>query len=374
VTIDVSIGYVPSATNWKQAKPDDVGMSAEGIQEAIRYHTEEVGTSKFRDGREILGELAGRTDAEMPSDEPYAGVIGPIKRRGPENGAILRHGYLVAEWGNTWQIDMTYSVAKSYLATMAGLALDRGLIRNVNDRVGDYVVDGSFDSEHNSQITWKHLLHQSSEWEGSLWGKPDWCDRPEMPPGYWHERELQTPGSRYKYNDVRVNLLALCLTHVWRRPLAQVCKEFIMDPIQASPTWRWNGYFNSWIELDGLHMQVVSGGSHWGGGFWSHTRDHLRFGLLNLRRGNWGSQQLISDEWYQQALAPSETFKSYGYMWWLNTDHEQMPSAPESAFAARGMGANIIYIDPENDLVAMTRWIDSEQFDGFVKRLTDSLK
>ena len=199
--------YVPGVNDdWKSVTPEDVGMSSDGIQEAINFHRE-VSTANFRDGREVLGELAGRTDAEPPSDEPYAGVIGPVKRRGPENGAILRHGYLVSEWGNTHQIDMTYSVAKSYLATMAGLALDRGLIRDVNDRVGDYVVTGHFDGEHNGQVTWKHLLQQSSEWDGILWGKPDWCDRPETEPGYWNERELQQPGSRYKYNDVRVNLL-----------------------------------------------------------------------------------------------------------------------------------------------------------------------
>jgi CubicO group peptidase (beta-lactamase class C family) len=364
--------YFPPINDWKTVEPGEVGMNAEGIQEAISFHREKT-TANVREGREVLGELAGRIDAEPPSDEPYAGNIGPIKRRGPENGAIIRHGYLVAEWGTTHQIDMTYSVAKSYLSTMAGLAVDRGLIRDVNDRVGDYVVDGSFEGSHNGQITWKHLLQQTSEWEGTLWGKPDWCDRPETEPGYWNERVLQTPGSRYKYNDVRVNLLALALTHVWRRPLAQVCKEFIMDPIQASPTWRWNGYFNSWIELDGLRMQVVSGGSHWGGGFWSHTRDHLRFGLLNLRKGNWNGQQLLSEEWLSDATTPSDTFASYGYMWWLNSDQVQMPSAPRSAVSARGMGANIIYIDPDNDLVAVMRWINPDEVDGFVKRLVAAI-
>jgi hypothetical protein len=369
----IKTDYVPDVVDWRSVKPEDVGLSKDGLQEAIEYHRQHS-TANFRDGREILGELAGRTDAEPPSDEPYAGVIGPVKRRGPENGLILRHGYIVAEWGNTYQIDMTYSVAKSYLATMAGLALERGLIRDVDDLVGEYVVDGSFDGPHNSQITWKHLLQQSSEWEGILWGKPDWSDRPETEPGHWHERELVTPGTRYKYNDVRVNLLALCLTHVWRRPLAQVCKEFVMEPIQASPTWRWNGYFNSWITLDGLRMQVMSGGSHWGGGFWSHSRDHARFGLLHLRDGQWNDKQVLSEQWIKDATTPSETFKSYGYMWWLNTDKEQMPSAPEEAYAARGMGANIIYIDPVNDIVSVMRWIDRDHVDGFVQRVIEAIR
>jgi CubicO group peptidase (beta-lactamase class C family) len=365
--------YFPGINDdWERRRPKDVGMRQRDIDQAIDYHREHS-TAEFREGREILAEVTGRTDPQPPGEEPFSEAIGPVKRRGPENGLILRHGYLVAEWGNTRQVDMTYSVTKSYLATVAGLALDRGLIDSVHDRVGDYVVDGSFESEHNRQITWEHLLHQNSEWDGTLWGKPDWADRPETEPGYWHERELTKPGTRYKYNDVRVNLLALALLHVWRRPLPQVMKELVKDPVGASPTWRWHGYFNSWVTIDGLKMQSVSGGCHWGGGIWIHSRDHARFGYLHLRRGRWNDQQLLSEKWIDAATAPSPTNEQYGYMWWLNTHRRWSPSLPASSYFARGMGSNIIWIDPEHDIVAVTRWIDKEHHDGFAARVLASL-
>ena len=66
---------------------------------------------------------------------------------------------------------MTFSITKSFLSTVAGLAWDRGLIRDVQDRVKDYVDDGGFDSPHNAQITWDHFLRQTNEWEGILWDK-----------------------------------------------------------------------------------------------------------------------------------------------------------------------------------------------------------
>ena len=123
------------------------------------------------------------------------------------------------------------------------------------------------------------MLRQTSDWEGTLWGKPDWADRPKGNPAEWTTRPRHKSGSVYEYNDVRVNALALAALNVWRRPLPQVLKETIMDPIGASSTWRWFGYENSWIVLDGVPVQSVSGGGHWGGGMYHQC---LRHGPLRL--------------------------------------------------------------------------------------------
>ncbi len=93
----------------------------------------------------------------------------------------------------------------------------------------------------------------------------------------WKNRKLYEPGEHYKYNDVRVNLLAYSLLHVWRKPLPVVLKEKIMDPIGASTTWRWYGYDNSFVNIDGIMMQSVSGGGHFGGGLFINTIDQARF-------------------------------------------------------------------------------------------------
>ena len=175
--------------------------------------------------------------------EPHNEIIGQPRSAAGANGMIIRHGYIVAEWGDTSRVDMTFSVTKSFLSTVFAIAQADGDIRSTDDLVKDYVRDGSFDGEHNSQITWEHLLQQTSDWSGELWGKPDWADRPRgRDPNAWPNRELRTPGTSYKYNDVRVNLLAHCLLKVLQRPLPVVLKERVMDKIGASPTWRWHGY------------------------------------------------------------------------------------------------------------------------------------
>jgi CubicO group peptidase (beta-lactamase class C family) len=95
-----------------------------------------------------------------------------------------------------------------------------------------------------------------------------------------------------------------------------------------------------------------------------------RFGLLTLHRGNWNGKQLISESWVQQALTPTTVEPTYGYMnWFLNTNRKLMPSAPATAFVHIGNGANLIYVDPEHDLVAVVRWIESSAMDGMVQRI-----
>ena len=162
---------------------------------------------------------------------------------------------------------------------------------------------------------------------------------------------------------------------VWRRPLPEVLKELVMDPIGASNTWRWYGYENSWIVLDGKVVQSVSGGGHWGGGMMLHAYDMARFGYLTLHNGKWKDRQLVSEQWNKLSQTPSGPEPTYGFMnWFLNTDKKLWPSAPDKAFGHIGNGTNIIYVDPVNDMVVVLRWIEDSQIDEFLKRLLSSIK
>ena len=290
--------------------------------------------------------------------EPVFRILGPTKPRAGSAGLVSRKGYIVAEWGDLERVDMTFSVVKSYLSTIMALALRDGLIDDIHAPVARWVRDGKFASEHNRGITWHHLMNQTSDWQGTLWGVPDWADRPEGDDrSQWPNRELHAPGSYFKYNDVRINLAAYSLLQVWRQPLPVVLKREVMDPVGASTTWRWCGYENSWVTLDGQKMQSVSGGGHFGGGLFINTLDHARMGLLFLRDGNWLGQQIVPTEWIEAMRKPTPARTDYGYMWWLNTNRERIPEAPESAFWAAGFGGNFIYIDQENDLLVVLRWI-----------------
>jgi hypothetical protein len=377
--------YFPPPQYWAHKTPSEMGLDASKIQEAIAFHKE----NEIKNPRSME-----QSHYQSFGKEPYGFAIGPFADRGEPTGVIIYKGYIVAEWGEPKRCDITHSVTKSFLSTVVGLAVDKGMIANVNDTVAPYVPPiepydqpvmrsaddfgkpellTPFETPHNRTITWDNLLRQTSDFEGTLWGKPDWADRPDADASQWLTRPRNKAGTVYEYNDVRVNALALAVTSVWRKPLPQVLKEQIMDVIGASNTWRWTGYRNSWIVLDGQPVQSVSGGGHWGGGMFINAYDMARFGLLTLNKGNWQGLQLISEQWIKQATTPTACKTDYGYMnYFLNTDKKALPSAPLSSFHHIGNGTNMVYVDPEHDLVMVVRWIDNKALDGIVKRVLDA--
>jgi CubicO group peptidase (beta-lactamase class C family) len=384
-----AVPYVPPPNTWERRTPAQLGFDAAKLEQAVAFAKERESRAA-RDLEEAHYQSFGR--------EPFGGAVGPFKPRGDPSGMIIRHGYIVAEWGDLSRVDMTFSVTKSFVSTTVGLAVDRGMIRSADDTVHHYVgpvlhasmpalgPEGGrgrfdarvpialFDTPHNRKITWRNLLQQASDWEGTLWGKPEWADRPAQQPATWWTRDRVAPGSAYEYNDTRVNVLALAALSVWRRPLPEVLRELVMDPIGASPTWRWYGYDNSWVVLDGQMIQSVSGGGHWGGGMFINAYDQARFGLLTLRNGRWGGKQIISEQWVRQSRTPSAAQPTYGFMnYFLNTGKRPLPSAPESVFYHLGNGTNAIICDPENDLVVVARWIEGNALDGLMQRVLGSL-
>ncbi len=363
--------------DWERRTPEQLGLDAAAIQRAV--------------------EIAIAGESQSPRDlafnhlrsfgrEPLGDAVGPFTTRAPQTGLIIYKGYIVAEWGDPAKADNTFSVSKSFLSTSVGLAYDRGLIRSVDDLVRDYMPpivldtgDGEpgdehgrrpkllFESEHNRKITWNHLLRQTSDWEGTLWGKPEWADRPDQDTDTWGTRPRNEPGTVYEYNDTRVNLLALAATAVWRRPLPQVLREYVMDPIGASTTWAWHGYVNSWVNIDGRMIQSPSGGAHWGGGMILSAYDQARFGLFTLHRGNWNGKQLLSDDWFEMATTAGQVNTRFGFM------NFSLNSSRPGTWTHVGAGSNLVYVDPANDLVIVCRWIRGGAFNEVVETVVGAV-
>ena len=357
--------YFPDS-NWQTKKPSELKMNAAMLDSAISFaiHNE---TKTDHDLR--------IANLKAYANEPNYRIAGPMRERGKPAGIILKNGYIVAQWGDVKRVDMTFSVSKSFLSTVAGLAVDDHLLKNIDDRVNEYLWDGKFDGEHNSKITWRHLLTQSSDWSGCLFDVCDWADRPPKQGTIddWKNRKLFEPGSNFEYNDVRVNLLAYSLLEVVRKPLPVVLRERIMDPIGASTTWRWYGYDNSFVDIDGQMIESVSGGGHFGGGIFINTLDQARFGLLFLRKGKWKNKQLISEQWVNSVGQPSAANKSYGLMWWTNQEN-QLGDISKNIYYANGFGGNFIVVDNEHDLVIVARWLEPNKIGELVQLVIKAIE
>ena len=400
MTSTVSSTYFPPTNQeWERRTAVELGVDAAKLQAAVQFAEANEINWSVDISQQNIGEDAPELSARL----------GHFKPRGGPAGVVLKSGYIVAEWGDLDRVDLTYSATKSYVATTAGLAFDRGLIKSVDDPVCEYERDVSIeytpaaveaierlaregeqnaqlnmaaagvgvdrlDSAHNAQITWRHLLQLTSEWEGWLFGKPDTVD--------WNRGgfdidtvrdQRKSSGTHWEYNDVRVNRTALAVLSTWGESLPGVLKREVMDPIGASDLWEWHGYDEySTVLLNGKEIESVSGGAHWGGGMWINTYDHARFGLLFLNRGNWNGKRIISDEWVEMMTEPCLQNPSYGFMWWLNTGHERYgATASERTFAAMGAGGNSVVCDPERDLVVVTRWC--EDVAGVIDRIAQAV-
>ena len=308
---------------------------------------------------------------------PWNRLLGPVRPRGPVSGVIKLNGKTVATWGEPERADLTFSVAKTYLALLAGVAFDQGLLPDVEEPIGARIRGIGFDNGQNAQITWAHLLQQTSEWEGECFGLPDQVDRYRTlrfqaittAGKKGDPRPLQTPGTFWEYNDVRINQLSLALLHLFRKPLPEVFRERIMQPIGASDNWQWLGYDNAWIELDGKRVQSVPGGSHWGGGVSISSVDQARIGELQLNDGFANGRQVISSEWIKRMRTPCAIAPFYGYLIWLNTDRRVFPSVPATSYFGIGAGSSFTWIEPENRMVVIVRWINADYADDFFGRV-----
>ena len=121
--------YYPDAV-WQHKTPTESGLDPARLKEAVDFA--------------VAGETKNPRDLVLNhyqtfGREPFGYAIGPIKDRGDPTGLVIHHGYIVAEWGDPLRVDMAHSVTKSMLSSVIGVAYDRGMIRNINDTVRDYV-------------------------------------------------------------------------------------------------------------------------------------------------------------------------------------------------------------------------------------------
>jgi len=313
---------------------------------------------------------------------PYNRLYGPVYPRGGVAALVLQDGRELGSVGDIGRADLTFSVAKTYLALIAGVAHDAGFLPDPDEAVVRRCPGIGFDEGPNRSITWRHLLQQTSEWEGVCMGIPDQVDRWRWlayQPGKAQGRKgtyrpLQPPGSYFEYNDVRINQLALALLHLIGQPLPAFFRERVLEPCGCSDPFRWDGYTQGVCLVDGVPMLSVPGGSHWGGGVSISARDQARIAQMMLAEGQ-GPQggQVISRQWLAAMRKPCAVAPFYGLLLWLNTAPGIFPSASEHAVFALGAGSSLVCIDQSLGLVVVLRWIEAAHTDHCLAQILAAL-
>ncbi|NHM03925.1 serine hydrolase domain-containing protein [Flavobacterium celericrescens] len=227
------------------------------------------------------------------------------------------------------------SAGKTLTATVTGIAEQEGYL-NISNKVSDYLGTGwtSIPLAKENLITNKHLLTMTSGLNDALGD--------DVSPA--NLQYVADAGTRWAYHNVYVKL---------------------QDVVAASTGQTWSNYFNTklrdkigmtnglWVEMDGLSV------------YWSTTRNMARFGLLALNKGKWEGNQIVPQNYMDNATSTSQNINlAYGYLWWLNgkTSYHLpqtqlqfngtlIPSAPADMYCALGKNDQKIYVVPSKKLV-----------------------
>jgi CubicO group peptidase (beta-lactamase class C family) len=260
---------------------------------------------------------------------------------------VVRHGVIVAEWyagrsdAESWAA--SWSVAKSFTSALIGIAIEEGKIPGVDEPMTTYY---PWQGAGREGITLRDVLQMSSglEWtedyDPAAISSSDIIQMVLFQPdqlAYASGRPLESePGTDWNYSSGDTMLLSGVIEQATGLPVDEYAREKLFEPIGMEQAEWWRdarGHTLTYCCLD------------------TTSRDFARFGLLYLRDGEWGTEQVVESSWVDESLerAPGSADVGYGYQWWL----AGVDGAPDDLFAARGHDGQYIFVIPSLDLVVV---------------------
>jgi CubicO group peptidase (beta-lactamase class C family) len=309
---------------WRECNPEAVGMNSEKLLKAIEY----AATPSFN------------TDGL----------------------AVIRKGHIIGEayFGNFKDNSkhVSHSMAKSFTSSLVGIAIDKGLIEGIDEKICKFYDEWDCDDKDDlrSRITLRHAMTLTTglEWkeDWSNWD-PKTNDTLKMVASghfvkYMAERDgLYEPGQRFVFSSGDPILLSKVIQEATGMTAFEYARQNLFGPLNITSV-RWDqdadGYTSTaW----GLHTTV---------------RDYAKFGYLYLNKGLWEEKQIVSEAWVEKSTRTDPSVKmwaAYGYLWHVNLPYRlrwskspiPLDYIPRDGYMAEGIMGQTIVIIPSRDLV-----------------------
>jgi CubicO group peptidase (beta-lactamase class C family) len=254
---------------------------------------------------------------------------------------IIRHGYIVNEtYFPPYAADRKhelYSVTKSYVSTLVGIAIDQGYIDSLDHRVLDYFPDKTFKNvdDRKKAMTVGDLVTMRAglDWDESsslnpLFRASDWVT-------YMLDLPMKDqPGTTFNYCTGCSHILSAVLEKATNSKLADFADKVLFKPLGISDIFWQNAPEGT--PVGGFGLRLVS-------------RDMAKLGYLFLHNGQWDGQTIVSADWVQKAStmeAKTGGDLDYGYMWWIDPHLK--------AYTALGYDGQTVFVIPDLDLMIVT--------------------
>ena len=276
--------------------------------------------------------------------QKLAEMLTAVRERGLNLHSLLviRHGYLVSEtyFGSYDQATRheLYSCTKSFISTLIGIALDKGILSGTDQRLVNFFPGRTFANldRQKRDMTLEDVLTMRTglDWqEGdpaimALYQSPDWVqfmlDKPM----------IAEPGTGFNYCTGCSHLLSAILSQETGMNTRAFAEQYLFKPLGITNA-KWDTDSQG-IPIGGWGLQIT-------------PRDMAKLGYLYLRNGEWDGTQIVSANWVQNATqqhVDTGGDLGYGYQWWID------PSL--QAYTALGMDGQTIFVVPGYDLIIVT--------------------
>jgi CubicO group peptidase (beta-lactamase class C family) len=237
----------------------------------------------------------------------------------------------------------SFSIAKSFVSALIGIAIREGHIGSVDDSVTEYIPE--LEGRGMDKVTLRHLLTMSSglEYSGEGGGGGPLGDDAKT---YYDPnlRELALtvepevePGTRWEYNNYHPLLLGMILERATERPVATYLSQKLWRPLgmEADGSWSLDSEASGFEKMEsGINARAI---------------DFAKFGRLYLDRGEWNGEQVVPASWVEQSTradTTSDPADFYQYFWWVDVVEPE-----RGRFLARGNLGQFIYVAPDKELV-----------------------
>ncbi|PFG41019.1 CubicO group peptidase (beta-lactamase class C family) [Georgenia soli] len=286
------------------------------------------------DGAILSSDVDGRSLEELLQE---TGSTAFIVLRGDD---VLVEQYLNGSSATATQT--SFSVAKSFLSTLLGIAIDRGEIGSLDDPVTDYVPELADRDERFEQITLRHLVSMSSGLRYEEQGLP-WSDdattyyAPDLRAVALSAEVAGPPGERFHYNNYNPLLTGLVLERATGMSVAEYMSEVLWQPMGAGADGSWS------IDSTESGFEKMESGVN------ARAMDFAGFGYLAAHEGVVDGRQVVSAAWLQEATAEDLTTDpaaQYQYGWWIDVERD-------GRFYAHGNHGQFVYVDPATDVVVV---------------------
>ena len=295
-------------------------------------------------------------------------ALDTLKRYCHEDGIdetlIIRYGKVIYQGENVEKVHSVWSCSKAFTTTALSVLILQGKC-TLEDIAANYE---PLLKEHYPNVTLRQMANMTSGYSASGndrwddWESEDWSWRPYKP-----DTPYSSPGTTFQYWDENMMMLGRVLTQIAGRPIYEVVKEAVTDPIDLGD-WYWK------LEKDIKGVPIHNGCTD----VHMNATQLARMGLLYLNKGVWNGKRVLDEQWVTAATSnqvPEDLALitdvrgfdgrgKYGYGWWVRGDTGDMLDTPEGTAYMSGYNNNLCFIIPAWDMVFVRMGKDGNPEEG----------